>query len=146
MVLLFWWQIVLLFHKNIAPHATMVFDVTIAQTDITIAVPRQLATGSIHDYLVFSSWCYTRYENWMECSIWFEADWKVILYFIFISIFNVITRLLLLDGDYKRPLNILTMKYGIFSLTFHFFVQRYKDEQRTISYKLCYSDLYLLII
>ncbi len=39
----------------------MVTDITIAQTDITIAAPWQLATGSIHDYLAFSSKYYLRY-------------------------------------------------------------------------------------
>ncbi len=32
-------KIILLFHKNVALHATMVSDVTIAQTDVTIAAP-----------------------------------------------------------------------------------------------------------
>ncbi len=36
----------------------MVYDVTIAQTAVTTVAPEQLATGSIHDYHVFSSKCY----------------------------------------------------------------------------------------
>ncbi len=67
MVLLLWWQIVLLFHKSVALHAT-ISDVTTI-TDITIPVPWQLATGNIHDYLVFSSKCYSRY--WEFCNVRF---------------------------------------------------------------------------
>ncbi len=44
----------LLFHKNVALHATMVSDDTIAQTDITIAAPWQLAT-KLHMTTLYSA-------------------------------------------------------------------------------------------
>ncbi len=47
--------------QNVALHAIMVSNLTIAQTDVTIAAPWQLATGSTHDYLVLSSKCYSRH-------------------------------------------------------------------------------------
>ncbi len=50
-VILLFCQIVLLFDINVVLMLPLWPDVTIVQSDITIVVPCQLSTGSIHDYL-----------------------------------------------------------------------------------------------
>ncbi len=82
MVLILWWKSVLLFHRNVALHATMVSYITIAQTENTIAAPWQLTTGSIHEYLVFSSKFYLRY--W-EMQIVFHNIWYILVLLLYMA-------------------------------------------------------------
>ncbi len=72
-VILLFCQIVLLFEINVVLMLLWWPDVTIVQSDVTIVVPWQLSTGSIHDYL-FLVLPPSGY------SIWGTENWELIMH------------------------------------------------------------------